>query len=247
MLTKLKSFFSSPRIELFVRHCHFSEVSVNKTRIPGFCRKKCYQNLLKTTDPKRVNITFLLDTYHPSPKDHFVKTQSTYPVIEIQEGTETGSFLKLLEYVQKQNYAPDTILYFLEDDYLHRPGWVDVLLEGFTLPEASYVTLFDHRDKYTPQYAELKSKLFFTPSCHWRTTPSTTNTYAMRFKTLQKEMALHRQFSEGRRITADHEKFLALGERGSLLISSIPGWSTHVEQAFLSPCTKWDEVNSSGF
>ena len=233
-------FWKKPKIEVFVRHCNFSEVSGHKNRLEGFTRQKCHENLLATLDPKRVNVTYLLDTFHPSEKPHFILDQTTYPVIEIKEGTETGSFLRLLDHVASRKLSSETIVYFLEDDYLHREGWVDILQEGFTIPEASYVTLFDHGDKYLPMYKDLTSKIFHTATCHWRTTPSTTNTYATRYKTLMKDLPIHQKFSLGRRISADHEKFLELGRGGSVLISSLPGWSTHVEQDLASPCFEWE-------
>jgi hypothetical protein len=230
-----------PKIEVFVRHCNFSEVSQHKNRLTGFTRQKCYENLLSTLDPKKVNVTYLLDTFHSSNKPHFVLNQTDSPVIEIKEGTETGSFLHLLDHVASLKLDPETIVYFLEDDYLHREGWADVLLEGFMIPEASYVTLYDHRDKYfLPLYKELTSKIFHTVSCHWRTTPSTTNTYAMKYQTLMQQLPIHRQFSLGRKISADHDKFLELSRQGAFLISSLPGWSTHVEQNLASPCFEWE-------
>lgn len=233
----------APKLEVFVRHCNFSDISVHKNRLPGFSRKKCYYNFIKTLPSKGVNVTFLLDTFHPSEKKHFVLEQTKYPVVEIKEGTETGSFLKLLSYVESLNLSSKTMIYFLEDDYLHREGWSDVLIEGLSIPEVSYVTLFDHRDKYFyPSYQNLKSRIFHTKSCHWRQTPSTTNTYAMRYETLKQDMFIHRQFSEGRKISDDHGKFIKLGEEGRLLISSIPGWSTHVEKEYASPCIKWEEL-----
>ncbi|MGH2612514.1 MAG: hypothetical protein ACRDFB_05635, partial [Rhabdochlamydiaceae bacterium] len=186
-------------------------------------------------------ITFLLDVFYPSTTRHFITEQTEFPVIEIKEGSETGSFLKLLDHVISLKFKDDTVIYFLEDDYLHKEGWVDVLLEGFTIPSVSYVTLFDHRDKYfLPMYTDLQSKLFITDTCHWRTTPSTTNTYAMRFKTLQEHLPIHRKFSERRRITSDHEKFLELGRQGAQLISSIPGWSSHIDAGNTSPCVDWE-------
>ena len=229
------------KIQLFVRHCHFSEVSQHKNRITGFSRQKCHENLLKTVDLDRIDITFLLDTFHPASTPHFVSLQSEFPVVEVKEGTEAGSFLKLLDYVVSLKLNPETIVYFLEDDYLHREGWVDILLEGFSIPQASYVTLYDHRDKYfLPMYHDLKTTLFHTASCHWRTTPSTTNTYATRFKTLLDHLPLHRQFSLGRRISSDHDKFIELGRQGAQLISPIPGWSTHIEEGLTSPCIRWE-------
>jgi hypothetical protein len=62
----------------------------------------------------------------------------------------------------------------------------------------------------------------------------------MRFKTLKEHLPIHKQFSEGRRITADHEKFLELGRRGMQLISPIPGWSSHIDAGNISPCIEWE-------
>lgn len=232
-----------PRIEVFVRHCNYSSVSQHKARFPSFSRERCYENFLHTLDKDFIHVTFLLDTFHTSFEEHFVLKQNRFPVVQIKEGTETGSFLRLLDYVEQLNLKPDTIVYFLEDDYVHREGWADILLEGFTLPNVDYVTLYDHKDKYfLPSYENLQSQIFYTHSCHWRTTPSTTNTYAMRFKTLKKHMDIHREFSQGRRITEDHAKFLKLGEMGATLISSIPGFATHAEPDYASPCTDWDKL-----
>ena len=232
-------------IEIFVRHCHFSSASQGKVRPSYFSRKSCYENLLDTIDGKSVNVTFFLDTFFPSKDKHFILEQTDYPVIEIKEGREAGSFLKMVEHVIKCSFSPDTVVYFLEDDYLHRPGWTQVLQEGLSLPHIDYVSLFDHRDKYSlSMYQGIKSEIFYTKSCHWRTTPSTTNTYAMYFKTLKKHSAVHKEFSLGRKITQDHEKFLKLARRGAKLISPIPGYCTHMESAFLSPCIDWEKISN---
>lgn len=238
-------FEEKPRtIEVFVRHCHYSSVSAHKKRFSHFTRERCLENLLATiVDQEKVNVTFFLDTFHPRQEAHILCSQSLYPMIEFKAGSEAASFLYMLEHVHRQKFSPETIIYFLEDDYLHRPGWPRILREAFTIPEIDYVTLFDHRDKYSfRQYANLKSKIFYTDSCHWRTTPSTTNTYAMFFKTLQKHIDIHRCFSLGRTITADHDKFCKLAEEDALLISSLPGYSTHVEVDFASPCTDWEKI-----
>lgn len=231
----------SGKIEVFARHCISSAISRHKSRFPHFSREACYRNLLQTADFERVNLTCLLDVANGSKQDHFLRTEERHPVIEIQEGSEAGSFLRLLDIVSERHFTPETILYFVEDDYLHRPGWVDILLEGFQIPGVDYVTLYDHRDKYTaPAYQKLKAQLFATPSCHWRTTPSTTQTFATRWKTLQRDFSIHQRYSRGHPISRDHEKFCHLQKRGALLISSLPGWSTHAEPPFASPCIAWE-------
>lgn len=240
---RLFSSKKKPRIEIFVRHCHYSAASAHKERFATFNKEKCFRNLLNTIDQDRVNVSFFLDTYYPSESKHFITKQTQYPILEIKAGNEAASFLAMLDHVAAKELKADTIVYFLEDDYIHKLGWIDVLIEGLSIPTVDYVTLFDHRDKYFfPSYADLRSKIFHTQSCHWRTTPSTTNTYAMRFETLIKHLPVHRAFSEGRTITADHDKFCRLHEMGAFLISSIPGFSTHVEPEFASPCVDWEEV-----
>ncbi len=240
---RLFSFKKKPHVEIFVRHCHYSAASAHKERFATFSKEKCFRNLLNTIDQDRVGVTFFLDTHYPSEGRHFLSKQAQHPIVEVKAGNEAASFLAMIDYVAAQDLNPDTIIYFLEDDYIHKQGWVDVLVEGMGIEGVDYVTLFDHRDKYFfPSYVDLRSKIFYTDSCHWRTTPSTTNTYAMRFKTLIKHLPVHKAFSEGRKITADHDKFCRLYEIGAVLASSIPGFSTHVEPEFASPCVNWNEV-----
>ncbi len=222
-----------PVVEVFVRHCNYSSASAHKKRPMGFSKEACHQNLLETALSDQVRFTYFLDVAKEG--EHFLKGKA----IEMREGTEAGSFLRMLEYVEKLDLRPDTIVYFLEDDYLHQPGWVNVLFEGFSL-DADYVTLYDHADKYT-SYPKLFSKIFITPSCHWRTTPSTTNTYAMRFRTLKADYEAHRRFSLGRKVSADHDKFCFLTKKGRVLISSMPGFSTHAEPEYFSPCIDWSK------
>jgi len=248
ILRKLVSWIKKPvqeNIQVFVRHCHYSQISAHKERYRSFNKELCLANLLDTIDDPKIEMTFLLDAFHVSETPHFIHKQKRFPVLEMQGGTETASFLWMLDYVASQNFSDQTIIYFLEDDYIHRPHWCRVLRESFTLPGVDYVTLYDHKDKYfLPEYQNLSAKIFYTNSCHWRTTPSTTNTYAMRYKTLIRDIEIHRNFSLNRSISDDHGKFLKLNEQGSVLISAMPGWATHAEPKYASPCTDWEQVLS---
>lgn len=236
------NFFKRKKIEVFVRYCFYSEASFHKDRYKKFSHEKCFHNLMKTADFSRANFTFFLDTFYHKDRGHFIQDQNRFPIIEIKAGCEAQAFLAQLDYITKQPFSPDTLIYLLEDDYLHRKDWIDILLEGSTIPGIDYVTLFDHRDKYSDSsYKELSSRIFHSESCHWRTTPSTTNTYAMRFETLKKHLRIHREFSMDRKITSDHDKFLKLAKEGAVLISPIPGWSTHVQPEYASPCHEWEE------
>jgi hypothetical protein len=182
-------------IRIFQRHCNFSSNSANKERPDWFNREKIFDSFQKTftTD---VIYTAVFDNGSGNVNDHFISNKNV-DIIEIEAGTEAKSFTKILEYVNKQNFDNNDIIYFVEDDYLHRQGWVDILAEGVENIGAEYFTLYDHPDKYYLQmYDNLQSKIIVTQSVHWRTTPSTTNTYACKFKTLKLAFDIHVQYCE---------------------------------------------------
>lgn len=229
-------------IHIFIRHCNVSTNSHGKIRPDWFSREGCLKNLLSTTKEKEVKITAMFDG-EPT-KDHFLNSYDI-PTVFASGGTDGHSFLNLVNYVYDQNIDDEDIVYFLEDDYMHVPGWVDIMKEGFTNINAEYMTLYDHKDKYfLPAYNNLTSKVIATPSVHWRTTPSTTNTYACRFKTFKKHILIHREYCDLEKgYTRDHDKFLRLWQEGSNLISCIPGYSTHVETPYLSPVVDWEKIS----
>jgi hypothetical protein len=230
------------KIKIFVRHCNSSSNSVGKNRPEWFSREKCWNNLKATSD-KNTEITVMFDGT-PN-EDHFLyNDKEGYELVCKQGGNDGKSFLNMLQHVREQNIEDNTIVYFLEDDYYHAPGWSNILREGFEYIGADYFTLYDCKDKYfLPMYEGLQSSLLITPSTHWRTTPSTTNTYAMFFKTFKKHYDIHVEYCDLEKgYTRDHDKFLRLWSEGSNLISSVPGYSTHCEVEYLSPCIKWDKI-----
>ncbi len=228
------------KIEIFVRHCNFSKHSSNRERINNFSKESCFKNLKETIDKDNANITFLMDGNLES---HFLKNEKEYKVVQIDGGNNAKSLNNTFQYVDKCNFSNDQIIYFLEDDYLHKKNWTNVLLEGFEL-KAEYISLYDHPDKYQlPQYNKLQSKILITESCHWRTVPSTTGTFAVKFNTFKKHLNIYKKFiyiDAG--TTKDHEMFLELWKSGSSLITPIPGFASHMDLHWLSPMTDWEKI-----
>lgn len=229
-------------IRVFQRHCNFSTQSANKPRPEWFSREKIFDSFISTLDD-RVDYTAFHDSGNGGIEDHFLNKKDVNKVTKFG-GNDAQSFLNLLNYVVEQDYDVDDIIYFLEDDYLHKEGWVDILLEGFDKIGADYYTLYDHPDKYSlSMYENLTSKIITTPSVHWRTTPSTTNTYACTMGTLKKHINIHIKYCDlVEKWTKDHDKFTHLWNEGSNLISCIPGYSTHVEGNMLSPTINWSKI-----
>ena len=226
------------KINVYLRHCYYSKIqeSPGKQRPSWWDKEKVFQNFKNTLNPETTKYTIIYDEHYGKIEDTFLAQEQNVYVINC--GGEAKSFIETLKYITTQNHSQDDIIYFLEDDYIHQPGWDKVLLEAFTLP-ISYATLYDHRDKYSEYYAEFRTKVLFTDSCHWMATPSTTNTFAVKYSTLVEDFYTHTKYSTGVEPSADHQKFLELAQRGRVLISSLPGYSTHCQADLLSPCIDW--------
>lgn len=228
------------KIEVFLRHCYYSKIQEqpNKERPEWWNKQKVFQNFKNTHNSETTNYTIIYDEFYGKIEDTFLSQEENVHIINA--GGEAKSFLRTLEYVLQKDFDDDTIIYFLEDDYVHRPNWDIILQEGFNLP-VSYVTLYDHRDKYTEMYSDLMSKILITENSHWKPVPSTTNTFATKFKTLKEDKKIHYQYSFNVEPTADHQKFLDLNQRGKYLISCLPGYSTHAVKEWISPCINWSK------
>ena len=164
----------------------------------------------------------------------------------VSVGHGAGTFNLALDWALKQN--DDDIIYFLENDYLHKPGSENILIEGIELG-ADYLSLYDHPDKYIPSnrggnpYIEEDggevTKVYLSNSCHWKLTNSTTMTFASKVSTLKEDEVVLRKWTNMGNYPRDFDMFMELREKGKSLMTSIPGYSTHGETAWLSPLTDW--------
>ena len=218
-----------------------------KHRPDWFSYESCFKNLSKMIRPEKDELIVFFDG-----------TEETVPayirdvkIVFAQDGgSETRSFRSLFDFLKTNSlYSEDEIVYIVEDDYLHRPGSLDKLEDLLKNTNVDYATLYDHADKYFPDYFEkfavgFKTLLFHTEKSHWRTTPSTTNTFAAKYKTLMDDLETHFKFSPtDEKTSRDHEKFHALWSEGRSLVSSVPGFSTHVENMLMSPCIDWETLS----
>jgi hypothetical protein len=236
----ISQFYDDPmtrRIEVVMRMCPESRSpqAGSASRPDWFTKESSFRSVYLTRGPN-VYFTVMFDG---DPTDHWIHSYDV-TVVPFTGGTDTTSYLFLMRYLAQQQYPDNTIVYCLEDDYPHRPGWPTILREGFAESRIKfdYLTLYDHGDKYTyDMYAQLTSRICSSPSTHWRTTPSTTNTWAMLGKTFREDFDILWGFQN-----RDHEKFLALGRKGRTLGSCLPGYSTHAHTEHLSPHWDWSFV-----
>ena len=233
-------------IEVFIRHCYYSKLQElpDRTRPKWFNKIKVFENFKNTLNSDIVNYTIIYDEFYGSIDKTFLAEEENVEIINC--GSECDSFLKTLDIIESRNFDDDQIVYLLEDDYLHRPGWCDIMLEGFKI-DASYVTLYDFDFFIAKGFL---CETFVTSSSHWRAVPATTNTFACKYKTLLEDLEVHQEYSsssaikeeEGFHFSKDYDKFWKIQKNKRYVISSVPGWSTHCDANHLSPIIKWSEV-----
>ena len=101
-----------------------------------------------------------------------------------------------------------------------------------------YISTYDHNDKYFANYDDLVSKIFITDTHHWRTTPSTCGSFIINRKLFDLDYDIHTT------VVGDHNKFIDLyNNRQRMVITPIPGLSTHCVDRLLSPTIDWEKIN----
>jgi hypothetical protein len=225
------------KLHIFYRHYNISGNDF-KQRPSWFDYESCFKNLLETIDgDDRIVLHVVMDGLIQDNWINLYKNQFTSH--EIQAGNDQSSFLSTYSYANTIETESNDLYYFLENDYLHVPGWIDKVFELFTTYHGlDYVSLYDHNDKYfLPMYNDLVSKIFTTNSHHWRTTPSTCGTYIVTKRIFKED------FEVPFRIPGDHNKFLYLNQTyGRAVITPIPGLATHCMEGLLSPTINWNSL-----
>jgi hypothetical protein len=221
-----------------------SDSGYNKVKPVYINNENCLKNFVHVFGNRDLEV--IADNCSKETLQMITKYVHTNRIQNVSIGHGAGTFNLALDYAL--TLPDDEIVYFLENDYLHRIGSLEVLQEGFELG-ASFVSLYDHPDKYLdPSFggnpycnggAE-DTRVYLTKSCHWKITNSTTMTFAATVSTLKRVEPILRKYTVGTH-PKDFEMFLELRERGEPLITPIPGYATHGETMWLSPLTNWEQ------
>ena len=223
-------------IHIFYRHYNIVTTD-NKGRPKWFSFQKCFENFLGTIKNKDVQLHIVMDGVT---KHNFINQyKDRFILHEIKAGNDQSSFFQTWEIAKNTPMESNDLVYFLENDYLHTNDWVDKITELFsTYKLLHYVSLYDHNDKYfLPIYEDLVSKIFVTENHHWRTTPSTCGSFIIIRELLELDYDIHTS------VSGDHNKFLQLAEeRNRMVITPIPGLSTHCMEGLMSPTIDWKNI-----
>jgi hypothetical protein len=197
-----------------------SSNSLPKPKLPGADKFRCLDNFISAFGPE---INVLADNCDEQILNE-IERRSLKTLV-----TDYGNAQSFLFTLSEVKYCPDdTLIYFVEDDYLHLPTSRTLLEEGIA-SGVDYVTLYDHPDKYGPLYSGGEmSKVFRTASSHWRTSISTCMTFASTAGILKKDMEIWHQWCKGD-IPDDHGAFSYLNAQGRKLAVCIPGAACHTD------------------
>lgn len=249
-------------MELKIYYLHYNtKHSVPKDRPQWFSYENCLKSLLQSLRGLDSSVTIKLRLVFDGPVESFgddfssqyFSADKTLIVDDVERsvsfifgGSGPESSRRLLDLIfENENHGDDDLIYILENDYLHLQNWVGQVLAvvNAKIP-FDYLSLYDHADKYqlteayNGKYDSLKSTIYFCKDTYWRTTPSTCFSFISTAKVLHADKFFFKKFKD--RLI---HPFLRL-TRGRILISALPGLSTHCMSRYLSPGIPWHEVST---
>jgi hypothetical protein len=224
-----------------------SDAGYNKVKPDYIDNQKCLQNFCNVFYDHIYDIHIIADNCSESTMDMINRYIDPANIEKVSVGHGAGTFNLALDKALK--WDDDEIVYFVENDYLHKPNSPTILKEGFDLG-ASFVALYDHPDKYMDPRAggnpycdggAEDTRVYLSKSTHWKVTNSTTMTLASKVSILKQTEDILRKHTFGTHPN-DFPMFIELRENNHLLITPIPGYATHGETSWLSPLINWSQI-----
>jgi len=218
---------------------------------PDYITKiNCLKNALKHF--KQEDFLLIMDNVSDNLKSEIEKVYGGKAHL-VQVGHGAGTFNIALDHAIGKtgilSVSDDEIIYFLEDDYLHKEGSQRIIEDGFELG-MDYVTLYDHPDKYLNPieggnpYCEGRAeftRVYLGNNSHFKLTNSSTMTFAAKVKTLKEDEGVMRSWTNGTH-PHDFQMFQEINKKGRRLVSPLPGYSTHGETRWLTPLINWENI-----
>jgi hypothetical protein len=188
----------------------------------------------------------------PIPEERLRLMRGAGRVVELPGLGNSGSYRRALAEATAPGLADADLVYLSEDDYLYLPAaFRNLVTAAEAIPEASYFTLYDHRDRYTrtDDADGGRARIFLVGDHHWRTVESTCMSYGARVGALRGDARIHAWASREvipedramwRRIQGLGIYRFKFGRRK--LVSPIPTLATHLETEYLAPGADWRAV-----
>lgn len=222
-----------------------SDAGYSKVKPDYIDNEKCLANAVKVFDDCEWLV--IADNVSKETNNMIQKYVSKNDILYVSKGNGAATFNIALDEALRMD--DNDAVYFIENDYLHKPESRIILEEGLNLG-AKFVSLYDHPDKYLDpskggnpycQGGAEATRVYLSESTHWKITNSTTMTFAATVETLRENEDILRKHTDGSHPN-DFQMFLELGKDNKLLITPLPGYATHGETAWLTPLVNWNNV-----
>ncbi len=231
------------KIALYYRIC---DQGYPKEKPSYITKEHCLANAIREFPVCDVEWHVLADNISEETYQMILKYLSANVINRVSVGNGAGTFRMVYESAIEQD--DDTLVYFLEDDYLHVPHSLDYLKEAAVCNYADYLTLYDHPDKYKNEKNPYITKggeasyVYWCGHRHWKITNSTTMTFAAFANVLKKDKNTFFRWTDGRHpwdfiIFTD---LIKMKDRS--LVCPIPSCSTHGESSMLANGVDWNQI-----
>jgi hypothetical protein len=225
-----------------------SDAGYSKVKPDYISNESCLKNFCNVFFDHIHDIRIIADNCSENTLDMVAKYIDPINIEKVSVGHGAGTFNLALDRALKLD--DKEVVYFVENDYLHRQQSPKIIQEGLNLG-AAFVSLYDHPDKYLDPskggnpYCEggaEDTRVYLTDSCHWKITNSTTMTFASTVEALKRTEPILRKYTNQGHYPDDFKMFLHLRDQNELLVTPLPGYATHGETAWLSPLTDWSTI-----
>ena len=217
-----------------------SDVGYKKIKPDYINNENCLKNFVRVFNKHLNDIIVIADNPSDELLDNIKKYIPINNIIVVKIGHGAGTFNTSLDIAL--TFDDNEVVYFVENDYLHREGSDIILMEGINMG-AHFVSLYDHPDKYinAAKGGGEITKLFLSSNSHWKITGSTTMTFASKVSTLKSVEKVLREYTIGTH-PYDFEMFTQLRSMTYSLLTPIPSYSTHGETEYLAPLVNWQTL-----
>jgi hypothetical protein len=215
------------------------------TRPVGYSKQYCFNNFLKACADVVPNINIICDGKCPA-----WVWLTEEPYMQFENVGNAQSFWRT--YNEALKHQDDDWIYFAEDDYIYLPNAMKELQLAIQNLGVDFITLYDHPGRYEhlPEHnlTDGKNTIKLSGSRHWRSSPSTTMTFAASVKALRACHDLFDEWTNRSGFTVSWELFPRVqglkGDKdyGFRLMGPIPSLATHCVTGYLSPCIDWEGI-----
>jgi hypothetical protein len=217
-----------------------SDTGYKKVKPDYINNENCLKNFVRVFNKHINDIIVIVDNPSDELLDSIKKYIPINNIVIVKIGHGAGTFNTALDIAL--TFDDNEVVYFVENDYLHREGSDIILMEGINMG-AHFISLYDHPDKYinAAKGGGEITKLFLSSNSHWKITGSTTMTFASKVSTLKSVEKVLREYTIGTH-PHDFEMFTQLRSMTYSLLTPIPSYSTHGETEYLAPLVNWQTL-----